>query len=228
LAISGDFSLKFLRHRAVRRAVSFNHLLKFMALEKTEFNTFLTEYLWRDLIFRAVIWVAVTIATAYFVLRVDSVTVEAYFSGQTHNLTRVTNLLGTFALLLGVLALAFKDFEVACPNWFGPSTKLGYFGGIVRRLAGDLLIWTSGVLVSVLGVTFIAAASTHESSLRAWAIFGTLYLIMCVMAVVVAALSILVRRAEPPLAGKMKPGWMAILYLAAIVGFPIYLTLNHH
>jgi uncharacterized membrane protein (Fun14 family) len=194
-----------------------------MAVEKTRFDDWLKENLWRDLIFRSFIWVSIASLASYFTLAIDAVDANNYFKSQTNSAFRLSRVFGTIAILLGLVAMMFKDMEVLSPNMWGRNTMLGGVGGFFRRLAGDLTLWTLGVLVAVLLAITVYGVIASGATWGDWAIFSFFYLLVAAMCLAVAFLNVYVRRAEPFLSEKLKnPLAVGIGYVAAIVGFPIY------
>jgi hypothetical protein len=162
-----------------------------MATEETVFDKYLKENLWKDLLFRAVFWVAIS-------------ALGFYNSPAISNLVfRVANIMGTAAIFLGLVALMFKDLEQLSPQRWGRGSILGRVGGVFRRLAGDITLWTLGTLVSTL---FIVGLFGFRStgSLSDWALFTFLYFLLAAMCSIVAVLNVYVRRIEPPFATKFK------------------------
>lgn len=198
-----------------------------MAVDKTKFDDWLKADLKRDLIFRAACWIAVALLATYFSVQVDARSINDYLSSQTNAVFRTANIVGTISILLGLLALMFKDMEELDPPTWGRETCLGWFGGMVRRLAGDMTLWTLGALVSVMLVAGIAGAKS-ASTVADWALFSVFYLILLGMVVTVGWLNILVRRAEPLVAKKYRnPKVTSIVYPAVIVLGIVYIALLH-
>ena len=196
-----------------------------MAVEKTAFDTWLKDNLWRDLLFRTVIWVSVALLAAYFAFNVDVLSANAYFKSQTNNAVRLANIIGVIAIFLGLAALLFKDLEAAEPTFWGQTRFMGQVGGVFRRLAGDLTLWALGVLVSVLIAVTIYGVAAKGASWRDWALFSVTYLILICMCLTVAFLNVYVRRIEPFLAKNVKrPILIGLIYLVAIfgIGYAIY------
>ncbi|MGW8394491.1 hypothetical protein [Pseudoduganella sp. HUAS MS19] len=193
-----------------------------MATEKTVFDDWLKENLWRDLVFRATFWFAIASIGAYYSLAIDSQTANEYLKRQSNSVFRTANIVGTISILLGIVAMMFKDMEPLSNRWTRDS-KLGRIGGVFRRLAGDMTLWTLGALVSTLFVIGLVGFRS-TGSLAEWALFTFLYLILVAMCFMAALLNVHVRRAEPLLATKLQnPRWMLAIYITAILGCPLYL-----
>lgn len=199
-----------------------------MAVEKTEFDTWLKENLWRDLLFRTVIWVSVALLAAYFSFNVDVLSANAYFKSQTNNALRLANIIGVIAIFLGLVALLFKDLEAAKPAFWGQTRLIGKLGGVFRRLAGDLTLWALGVLVSVLIAVTIYGVAAEGGSWEEWALFSVTYLIVIFMCLAVAFLNVYVRRVEPFLANDVnKPIVIGLIYVTVIVGIGCATYIRH-
>ncbi|WP_426339718.1 hypothetical protein ACN9MZ_26055 [Pseudoduganella sp. S-14] len=193
-----------------------------MATEKTVFDDWLKENLWRDLVFRATFWFVIASIGAYYSLTIDSQSTNEYLKRQSNSVFRTANIIGTVSILLGIVAMMFKDMEPLSNIWARDS-RLGRIGGVFRRLAGDMTLWTLGALVStlfVIGLVGFRSAGT----LTEWALFTFLYLILVAMGFMAALLNVHVRRAEPFLATKLKdPRWVLAIYVVGILGCPLYL-----
>ena len=199
-----------------------------MAVEKTRFDDWLKENLWRDLIFRSFIWVSIASLASYFTLTIDAADANKYFKGQTNSVFRLSNVFGTIAIFLGLVAMMFKDMEVLSPSMWGRNTRLGGIGGFFRRLAGDLTLWTLGALVAVLLTITVYGAIANGTTSRDWAIFSIFYLLVAAMCLAVAFLNVYVRRAEAFLSEKFKnPYGVGLSYIVIIIGCPIYLYYRH-
>lgn len=198
-----------------------------MAVDKTKFDDWLKEDLKRDLFFRGGCWIAVALLATYFSVQVDARSINDYLSSQTNAVFRTANIVGTISILMGLLALMFKDMEELDPSTWGRETCRGWYGGMVRRLAGDMTLWTLGALVSVMLVAGIAGANS-ASTIADWALFSIFYSILLGMVVVVGVLNILVRRAEPLVAKKYRnPKVLFVAYPVVIVLGIVYIWFNH-
>lgn len=200
-----------------------------MAAEKTWFDTYLKRNMWKDLAFRAAIWVFIALLAAYNALNVSSVSIKEYL-GSANNLIPLVNILGTVAIALGLIALMFKDMESLDEKRWGQDVALGRIGGLFRRLAGDLTLWTIGVLVTLLVVVTVAGFNSsfsfkNPSDITGLAIFSILYILYVAMTILVATLNVYVRREESsPIAFKFKnPKYILIGYIVVILCLPLYL-----
>lgn len=198
-----------------------------MAVEKTDFDDWLKQDLKRDLFFRAGCWLAIALLATYLSVRVDARTINDYLSSQTNAVFRTANIVGTISILMGFLALMFKDMEALDPQDWGLGTRRGWYGGMVRRLAGDMILWTLGALVSVMLVAAIAGANS-ASTYKDWAVFSIFYLVLVLMVVAMGLLNVFVRRAEP-LLGVHYPHVKAVLfgYPVLIIVGALYIWFHH-
>lgn len=195
-----------------------------MAIEKTRFDNWLKNKLWRDLIFRSIIWALIACLGAYFTLYVDAVSTNDYLIKNTKFIFNLLNTLGSATLFLALVALFFKDMEALSPVMWGYDSKLGGIGGLFRRLAGDLTLWTLGLLVSVLFTVSVYGVMAEGFVWQKWAIYSLGYLITVGACFVVAFLNLLVRRADPsPLALEYSNAYgVAFFYVLVIACAPIY------
>ena len=174
-----------------------------LATEKTKFDDWLKEKLWRDLIFRTLIWASVALLALYFAISIDAETANAYFIRQTKMVFRLSNVFGTLAIFLGIVAMMFKDLEALTPERWGQDTFLGFVGGIIRRLAGDLTLWTLGAILTVL-LTITVFGFKTSGSWRDLAIYSYIYLIIVAMCFFDALLNVAIRRTAPFVANYYK------------------------
>ncbi|MCG2584169.1 hypothetical protein [Massilia sp. TS11] len=196
-----------------------------MATEKTVFDDWLKDNLWRDLLFRAAFWVVIASLGAYYSLAIDAQSANDYLKRQSNSVFRLANIIGTTAIFLGLVAMMFKDLEQLSPKLWGRASTLGKVGGVFRRLAGDMTLWTLGALVSTLFVVGIVGFRS-TGSWGGWALFTFLYLLLAAMCFIVAMLNVYVRRAEPLLATKFKNVRCVLTaYVLMILGCPLYLHL---
>ena len=200
-----------------------------MAMTKT-FDELLQKNVWYDLLFRASVWVSVASVASYFVLQVDAQTANCYFRNQVNPILRLCNADGLLALFVAVAALMFKDLEHASEQYWGPRTVLGFVGGVVRRLASDLTLWTLSGLVSVLLITTVYGRMALTSSWREWAIFSVGYLTIGLLSLGIAVLNVLVRRKEPLFASESSTPFHPLLILlvyTAVLGASITGVMKH-
>lgn len=191
-----------------------------MATEKTAFDDWLKDKLHRDLVFRGMVWIAVPAIASYYAIRFESVDPLQLMMRTTETVMRILNILGSFALFLTCAALMFKDLE-SCDNanW-GQNTRKGYVGGVVRRLAGDLTLWSLGAVLTILTVTGVAISLTNTPISI---LLGAFVIVLLMWLTVISLMNVLVRRSEPtPVALKLKrPHFVALAYISALVLFPL-------
>lgn len=166
-----------------------------MALDKNYFDDRLKDKPWRDLVFRATVWFAISGVAAYLALN-NGVTAFAFLERMVKSVGPLVNKIGTVAVILAAPALALKDLEHVAPDKWGQNTRRGRWGGAIRRLAGDLLLWTLGAFSTLLSAITVAVAvdGVDESGMRLVAGMITQLLFV---AFVAALLTIGVRRAGP-------------------------------
>lgn len=155
---------------------------------------------------------------AYYAIQVGSIDALQFMMRTTDTVMRMLNILGSISLFLSFAALMFKDLE-SCDNaaW-GQNTKRGYFGGIVRRLAGDLTSWSLGAVLTIITVTFLAIVLANTSLLIVAVLVGFV-VVLLTWVFIIGGMNILVRRAEPtPLIAKLKTSSLvALAYVAMLV-----------
>lgn len=191
-----------------------------MPTEKTAFDDWLKDKLHRDLVFRCVVWITVPAIASYYAIRFESVDPLQLMMRTTETIMRILNILGSFALFLACAALMFKDLE-SCDNanW-GQSTRRGYVGGVVRRMAGDLTLWSLGAVITILTVTCVAI-SLARTSVPVLALLGVFFVVLLTWLTVISLMNVLVRRSEPtPAALKLKRAYfVALAYVSVLVLF---------
>ena len=167
-----------------------------MSTDKNRFDTDLKKNLYRDLLFRATLWVMISLATAYLSLSSSTVTTIQYFERVGMTLMPVVNYLGTFGLLLCVLAFLLKDIEQTAKSQQVKDATRGYIGGFVRRVAGDISLWTLGALSTFIAVFLIVLWTTPLPLGERGAIVA-LGLLVAVMLFFTAVANVYVRRDGP-------------------------------
>jgi hypothetical protein len=197
-----------------------------VALDNTRCSTFLNDHLACDLLFRIVLWAIVVGISAYYLLRIDEISALAYFIAQTKTLTRVLNVVGLSAVFSGGFALMLKDLDFVNPIRYGFGSRFGFWTGWLRRLAGDVLLWSVGSFVSLLTVTLIAAISSTASNWKGIFTLVITYSFMIIFTLIMGSLSVLVRRAQPLFGNQVQNArYICIGYLVALVviGSGVYL-----
>jgi hypothetical protein len=201
-----------------------------MSTDSSRFDDWLKKDLRRDLAFRATIWTTVAMSAAYFAIRVDATSVNAYLIRQSNSILRSANIIGSAAICLGIAAMMFKDMEVLAPKRWGRATLLGGIGGVVRRLAADLTLWTLSALISMLVAGAWVGFASHGESLAAWALFSAWIGIFGVMVFGVATLNVWVRRSDAPIARYIESPrgtlLLAGMYAGALLAMGVYLCMK--
>ena len=197
-----------------------------MSTDKNDFDDFLKKKLYRDLLFRSVIWIGIASATGYLAVFYRGIQPLEYLERVSATLAPLANTLGTFSLLLCVLAMMLKDLEVTLKNEKQIAAARGYLGGAVRRLAGDLSLWTLGALTTLLS-TFVIAIFNVTMTAGEYAAVGSLGLLLMVLTLFTAVANVLVRRLGPtPLVSEMgNPIFVYLAYavaLAFLIGRLLY------
>lgn len=206
-----------------------------MATDKTAFDDYLKEKLHRDILFRVVVWAAVAgLATSY-------ASRSAQFSSISHlrrvadSLAPLVNTIGVIAIMLAVVALVLKDLENVSPTCWDQSSKAGRWGGVFRRLAGDLTLWVVGALVTILSavafVAFDAYCAGQMTAENFRAIF-MMFFVFILFAAVISVLNVLVRRSGPPLTNAkvfssiLTTAPRVLLFYAAILSLSYFIGQN--
>lgn len=196
------------------------------ALEKNWFDDFLKEKLWRDVFFRILINALISGVTCYFVFsRFQGNGIE-YIAAVSNSLVPAFNFVGSITLNIILIAMFFKELETLDPLQFGAVSSLGKFGGIFRRLAGDLSLWMLGALVTIIaamttGIFLYGYTKLSASDLD---VLTTVYGLFGMFLLLTSALSIAVRSGHGWLASceqwphiLKKPRYFVFGYLAVIV-----------
>ena len=166
-----------------------------MGMDKTKADEYLKDEPWRDLTFRAVLWLVIS-GVASLVAFQRGLSALDVLDRTAQSIGPLVNLVGTFAVFLALPALALKDLEFLCPSAWGQESRRGRAGGWVRRLAGDLMLWTLGAftaLLSAVGTAVLVAGVGRAERWKVAGVFGQVLLVTLVAAVI----TILVRRGAP-------------------------------
>lgn len=181
-----------------------------MATDKNAFDDYLKAKLHRDILFRVVIWLFVAGLATYYASRSKQFTSLSHFQRVADALAPMVNVIGVGAIVLSGLALLLKDLESVSPDTWGQSTHRGKWGGVVRRLAGDLGLWVVGALTTLLSAVMFLAFDAYrlEQMTRSnVSAIGLMFVVFAMFAVFIAFLNTLVRRAQPLLTSeKLFPG----------------------
>lgn len=197
-----------------------------MATDKNKFDDHLKEKLYRDIIFRIIVWGAIAAATTFFASKSSAFNLIEYFNDYAKKVAPLINAIGTTALILAMPALVLKDLEHVSPSRWGYNSKASSWGGFIRRLAGDLTLWVIGAFTSfffaLVGST-VQAVLTGSMTIKNGISLITLYFMIAIFMVILAITNIMVRRSQPPLAATkpfslfMTSSWR----VAAIYGFAL-------
>lgn len=164
-----------------------------MSTDVNKFDSCLKKNLGRDLLFRSVLWSLVSAATAYVAVTAGGLTPLQHFERVGTTLAPVVNALGAIGLLFGVVALLLKDIEKTTKRDDVKKLVSGYAGGFVRRAAGDITLWTLGVLTTLLASFLIALWYTPMSARESAGVLSLLFLLFS-MTILTAVVNVLVRR----------------------------------
>ena len=189
-----------------------------MSTDSNDFDSWLKENLYRDIVFRSIIWSTISYATGYLAILYRGIKPIEYFSGMAKPLMQLINTVGTFSLLLCVLALMLKDLEVTLSCPIRINATRGLLGGFVRRLAGDLSLWTLGAFLTVATTTMLVMFNSNMNR-SDYVLVGLLLLLLSVFIVFIAAANVLVRRKIPTgLEHKINdPRIIAVIYLVVLI-----------
>lgn len=187
-----------------------------MALDRNDFDDFLKDAPWRDLAFRALVWLAISGAGAWLALH-RGLSALHFLERVAASIAPLVNLVGTVAVFLAAPALAAKDLEFVAPDRWGQGARRGKLGGLARRLAGDLLLWSLGAFLTLLSAIVVAVAIEGIEDAAMAAVAGMVAK-LAVVAAITAVLTIGVRRAGPsPLVElTTRIPWLLALYAGAV------------
>jgi DMSO/TMAO reductase YedYZ heme-binding membrane subunit len=187
-----------------------------MSTDVNAFDQYLKNCLYRDLLFRTIVWLGVSLATGFLVITFGGSTALSYFERVGKTLAPLVNSIGVGGLLLCLLALFLKDLEFVSKNAKTIAATRGMLGGFVRRLAGDISLWTLGALVAMLSAMIIALLHTSMSKLEVGAVSSLAFLLV-LMAALTSIANVFVRRSGPtPWANEFKnSAWLVVVYTVA-------------
>jgi hypothetical protein len=188
-----------------------------MSTDVNDFDKYLKERLHRDLLFRALIWLGISLGTAYLAIHDGGSTPIAYLERVSNSLSPLINTIGAFGLMICLLALLLKDLEAVSTNEETKARTRGHLAGFVRRLAGDVTLWTMGALLAMISALTVVCFSSPMSNRDVIAARGLFFLLAGITAFTGAG-NILVRRSAPtPLAQDVKkPAILVLVYLGAL------------
>lgn len=191
-------------------------------MDRNEFDDRLKRALHRDLVFRVSVWFSVSVVAGYFYMCVVGGTALSFFDRVAFTLVPLINTVGVGSVLLCVLALYLKDLEFISRYPSVRASTSGLLGGFVRRLAGDLSLWSLSSMTAIFSALLLALLMAPPSAeditpvVRLSTLFGAFF-------VVLAVANILARRAGPTPWGRHanSSALVSVLYmltLASLVG----------
>lgn len=193
-----------------------------MSTDVNKFDQYLKERLYRDLLFRATVWLLISLVTSAGAIYIGGSVALVYFERVGDTLAPLVNTIGVGGLLLCLLALLLKDLEFVSKNEKTIAATRGMLGGFVRRLAGDISLWTLGALVTMLSAMMVVLYHVSMSNSELAAVFFLLFLLV-LMTILTSLANVFVRRSGPtPWASKLKDSfWLVVAYtvaFAALIG----------
>jgi hypothetical protein len=178
-----------------------------MPVEVTRFDTFLKEHLYRDILFRIMVWLVIAALTARVAM--EHISSVEYLTRMGKSLMPVLNKVMSFTVALAAPALILKELEFVDPERWRADTPLAMLGGFVRRLAGDLSLWMVGAMVSLLSATTLVASDALLDTTSTGKGFLAVFWVAAVFGIVLmSTVHIFVRRAEPVFAGHKGFEWV--------------------
>lgn len=189
----------------------------------TETELSLKQSPFRDLCFRAVIFVVIaSIATIKGIKHFDPL---AYLDGLGHSVAPMLNILGSIAFILCIPALMTKDLEITLTNKKLRAIVRGRLAGYSRRLAADLTLWSFGALISMLtSLVIVMTQVPLASSDYAPAAITILWIVALIFAMSVANIQIRLLRPTP--LASIHPGLITLIYVAAFLFITYFGVLN--
>ena len=198
-----------------------------MALDSTIFDDWLKDKPLRDLAFRGAIWVAFSCVAAFFALKRGLTPID-YLSKTAESSAPLVNAIGVVALVAAAVAMCLKDLEALEPAKYGQASKVGRIGGLARRVAGDLMLWTLGAFIALLSVSVVAVWLSPVSEPEWPAVKAMLFLLSFLVSGT-TALTYLVRRKgpTPTILLLTQPRRLIIGYVVAAFAVAAYVWLRH-
>lgn len=197
-----------------------------MATDKNEFDDWLKRKLYRDLIFRTIVWAFISTLAAYYAIAVMAIDPLVYLDRMGKSLVKLVNSLGSAALLLCLPALLFKDLEEVVENQKIKNFMKGCFAGAIRRLAGDLSLWLLGAVVTMLS-SFILVAFQVKIECKEYGAIALFTVVMFCLIIVTGGMNFFVRRVAPSPLLKItrNPTIISLMYLICMVAL-VYVALK--
>ncbi|WP_122283610.1 hypothetical protein [Pseudomonas syringae group genomosp. 3] len=167
-----------------------------MATDKNKFDDWLKAKLYRDLLFRAVVWASISALAAYYAIDALGIKPLDYFDRMQQSLGKMINSLGSISLLLCLPALFFKDMEASVQNPRFKDYMRGHAAGFFRRLAGDLSLWSLGAVITMFS-SFVIVVSRVEVKCTDYAAVVLVSSTMLVLICCIGFMNFFVRRVGP-------------------------------
>lgn len=167
-----------------------------MSTDKNEFDDWLKSKLYRDLIFRAIVWALISTLAAYYAIAVMAIDPLDYLDRMGKSIVKLVNSLGSAALLLCIPALLFKDLEETVERQESKDRMKGRFAGVIRRLAGDLSLWLLGATVTMM-FSFLVVATQVKIECKEYGVIAIFIVTLLMLIIVSGGMNIFVRRAGP-------------------------------
>jgi len=187
-----------------------------MSTDVNDFDQYLKKRLYRDLLFRTLVWFGVSMATGLLAIYLGGSSALSYFERVGNTLAPLVNSIGVGALLFCVVALFLKDLEHVSKSAATVAATRGMLGGFVRRFAGDISLWTLGAVITMLSAMILAVFNTSLSKSEVGAV-SFLAFLLALMVVFTSFANVFVRRSGPtPWALQFKSAaWLAFAYMMA-------------
>lgn len=167
-----------------------------MSTDKNLFDDYLKKNLVRDLVFRALVWLVISGIAAYFAIHTLNIQPLDYLDRMGKSLGRLVNSVGSVSILLCLPALMFKDLEASVKTPGYKAFMGGCFAGAIRRLAGDLSLWTLGAIITLSSSFLLVATIVKLQSSDYLPLF--VFTATAVMMIAgIGAINFLVRRSAP-------------------------------
>ena len=195
------------------------------------FERLLKEDLWRDLAFRSFIWIAFAVVAQLYAVSTGKISAIDYLAKLLGNLVPIVNVIGSAALAICSIALWIKDSEAVATTEESRSKFGGKLAGTIRRVGGDLTLWTlggiTGAMAAIWTTLFLVMPGWRE-----WALSAMFTLVMVLLVIGTGFMNRLVRRGRPTLLAYTWPtptrihqiyGVAVIFFFALWFGMP---TLN--
>lgn len=197
-----------------------------MSTDKNEFDANLKKNLAKDLIFRGVVWTTISMVAAFFGITQNQLTPIEYLEKTLITLAPMINTVGIASFILCLLAMAFKDIEEMSKNESWKKAASGTFGGLVRRLAGDVSLYTLGALIAMFS-TMIVYCILEPTSKKDLYELLKLSAPLIVFFLFMAFANILVRREKPtPLSKENNKFFVYGMYFFSIVTLLCVVSIN--